>query len=312
MMLREEMARALCAKDGGLRSCEGDSRCIDGDMCPYPALADAALVAIEAAGNRIVPTDQLADIYKRFRRLIHIGQAEVDEWLKMPPGEAAIRHAVFAEADFGALYAGQWLPRDVYEAARKEAQAALAARPRDVAPRIRKKIMDKARCSTTVEILIAKLEAAPGGSRELDELIAKAVGTLPLEAKFWCFNPEDGNAEYNWDQTDPDDPRPYLAGGEGIAYTTSIDAALTLVPEGWSTMLDINPGEACCTVHDNSGYVSEPAATTKTPALALCIAALRARQTISQTVLGTPSDTSNTESSNTNTTVASPDPETGR
>jgi hypothetical protein len=130
--LREVMARAMCKTRWAGR--------FDWDALDPLAKetwlesADAALAAIEASGNCLVPVDQLADIYKRFKRLTHIGQAEVEEWIAMPPGEATIRHAVFAEADFGALYSGQWLPRAVHEQARTEVQAEIAARSRDVAP----------------------------------------------------------------------------------------------------------------------------------------------------------------------------------
>ncbi len=138
--------------------------------------------------------------------------------------------------------------------------------------------------------LVAMLEAATEGSRELDEAIAKAIGALPPDAKFWAYNPEDGCAEYEWMDIDPadDDPRPYRSGGQGIDYTTSIDCALTLLPEGFAVRdLMIWPGQpSSLTVygtklrggeywhHFGDGRWEARAAA---PALAICIAALRAR-----------------------------------
>lgn len=65
-------------------------------------------------------------------------------------------------------------------------------------------------------------------------------------------------------------------------YTASIDAALTLVPEGWSVLCAWNPTGRCkCDLSDgpmdgrSRRWVgAEPSAT---PALALCAAALKAR-----------------------------------
>jgi hypothetical protein len=74
-----------------------------------------------------VPTDQMADLYARFLRLSNMGQATVDEWLSMDPGIAALRHAIFAQSDFGALHAGQWLPHEVRSAVRENVKKELAA-----------------------------------------------------------------------------------------------------------------------------------------------------------------------------------------
>lgn len=143
----------------------------------------------------------------------------------------------------------------------------------------------------SIEDLITRLEGATEGSRELDEQIAKAVGALPADAKFWAINPEDGMAEYEWLQTDPDDPEPYPAGGQGLNYTTSVDAALSLVPEGWviplscglhQFIVDAQWGWGCALSQlgvNGHGYVYVDWRTSRppTPALAICIAALRAR-----------------------------------
>jgi hypothetical protein len=113
----------------------------------------------------------------------------------------------------------------------------------------------------TIEELIARLEAADGPSRELEFRIARDVldgepfghaAGLPDElmlaqAQFGCW------------------PR----------YTSSIDAALSLVPEGhfWglysSGMAYVKP--------DADGVQERHLSDGVTPAIALCIAALKAR-----------------------------------
>ena len=63
-------------------------------------------------------------------------------------------------------------------------------------------------------------------------------------------------------------------------YTTSIDAALTLVPEGWSLYhLDTFGGGGYCEVTPSDGDESDCInGQASTPALALCIAALKAKE----------------------------------
>ena len=100
--------------------------------------------------------------------------------------------------------------------------------------------------------LIAALEAATVGSRELDERIALHVG--------WAVQP-DGQAQ------------------AGIpAYSTSLDAALTLVPDGRTWRINSPPlwlenGLFRANVINVSGHECDAA----TPALALCCAALRSK-----------------------------------
>jgi hypothetical protein len=63
-------------------------------------------------------------------------------------------------------------------------------------------------------------------------------------------------------------------------YTASLDAAMTLVPEGLSVKLYAHPGESHADVyslHPSKGLLGE-GEQAATPALALCAAALRARQ----------------------------------
>lgn len=100
--------------------------------------------------------------------------------------------------------------------------------------------------------LIARLEKATLG--DLDDLsaqIAKHVGTWELiEDRFHSYP----------------------------LYCSGIDAALTLVPEGWGYSIDCLPPQVpWATVTTCPGQARFIQAGGSTPALALCIAALKAR-----------------------------------
>lgn len=94
--------------------------------------------------------------------------------------------------------------------------------------------------------LIERLERATAGNRELDKLIAEFVGhTFGV--------PE---------------------------YTTSIDAALTLVDGFWAVgKQEFEPFARILVPNEHGDFIGQRniEATGATPALALCIAALRAR-----------------------------------
>lgn len=66
-----------------------------------------------------IPQDQLEDLYERFCRLLDLCRYSIDEWIAMPPAERDMRRAIFEQADFGAVIAGQYLPssarRKVFE-----------------------------------------------------------------------------------------------------------------------------------------------------------------------------------------------------
>jgi hypothetical protein len=102
--------------------------------------------------------------------------------------------------------------------------------------------------------IIARLESAQEGSRELDEAIYDAIG-----------RPGD------------DDPQEYsfLHGDCPPAYSTSLDAALALVPEGYMAISASLNERGPSSVRIGHPYVFGNAAT---PALALTIASLRARE----------------------------------
>jgi len=85
--------------------------------------ADKALEGLPFVG---VPIEQLADIYERMLRLIDLGQSRLDELDTLPESVLALRRKVFDQADFGAVYAGQWLPAHVREATRKKVEVSHA------------------------------------------------------------------------------------------------------------------------------------------------------------------------------------------
>ena len=152
----------------------------------------------------------------------------------------------------------------------------------------------------TREQLIAALEVATEGSRELDGDIAellqpeglkKAQGahlnTLKRNQVRKGYIPGDLGA---WERSYPTSycwPAPH--------YTTSIDAALTLVPEGWLTSMGndlsktwtvtLRTSDARFATHAGQGgeEIAQIAGKSAsgiqkaTPALALCIAALKTR-----------------------------------
>lgn len=114
--------------------------------------------------------------------------------------------------------------------------------------------------------LIERLEKAAGPDHELDCDIYhlwRKTAPAPLGGGIWTTD-----MEY------------------APAYTSSLDAALTLVPEGWCWRYDSSTFDA--EVSDYSGRFlieadKECHGANKNPAIAICIAALRARAALPQT-----------------------------
>lgn len=121
--------------------------------------------------------------------------------------------------------------------------------------------------------LIARLEAATEGSRELDIDIGELQGFIWQDGG-WCG--ADGDFR------------------ELPSYTTSLDAAMTLVPEGLEWMVSNRakrPHTGRAYVHNKAlifaglgGMTKNPEYrgyehTASTPALALCVVVLKARTT---------------------------------
>ena len=112
--------------------------------------------------------------------------------------------------------------------------------------------------------LIARLEAATEGSRELDAQIFFALqpeyhGTAVSKPAYGVFL------------------RGYGSDGDLPHYTTSIDAAVTLIEGGnlWHVCKrERSPCYLAAVLQPHEGFSKA-----STPALALCIAALKARQT---------------------------------
>lgn len=120
----------------------------------------------------------------------------------------------------------------------------------------------------TLDKLILALQRAEGPSRALDEEIALACGWTrkPDHSCSWLWMRPDGQGWYRDSDTPP-------------WFTSSIDAALTLVPEGFWWEVTSPFGEvrrARASIYTKSNCVGY--ARHKTPAIAICIAALEARK----------------------------------
>jgi hypothetical protein len=113
--------------------------------------------------------------------------------------------------------------------------------------------------------LIKRLEAATGSDRELDNLIALAAGYTIAQK---CMP--------NAPDTYSTPKRKYI--GVAPRFTESIDAALTLVPDGWTRAVDATAPEMGIDVTlfppDDTAEVCE---THDSEAVATCMSALRAR-----------------------------------
>lgn len=112
-----------------------------------------------------------------------------------------------------------------------------------------------------------------GTGREADALIARAIG--------WACVMKDPQAENHWYCW-----RKEYRSGEWMPlprYTASIDAAMTLVPEGWTVAHITQNDDKSWFVELREGFLTSYTRVvmsplkTSTPAIALCIAALKAR-----------------------------------
>ena len=127
--------------------------------------------------------------------------------------------------------------------------------------------------------LITRLEAATEGSQELGDDVLLACGWTEFiekgtdngfgltDDKHWMLPPKSNSMYLRYHSHCPNP-------------TTSIDAALTLVPEGWSTKIE-GGGVRKWNVAVYSGRKGDWAGTLYKyhPALAICIAAIKARST---------------------------------
>ncbi len=117
----------------------------------------------------------------------------------------------------------------------------------------------------TLPELERRLVAASGPDRAIDS----AIGNATVDQKCWRVVDDKGNAEA-WGSFGEEEG--WYPAGECPPYTSSIDAALTLVPEkcGWA----IDGAAGSFAEAAVSGIESGRMAT---PAIALCLAAIRAR-----------------------------------
>ena len=121
-----------------------------------------------------------------------------------------------------------------------------------------------------------QVEAATGPDRELDRAIIDAISTD------YNFGTRSSGLTYGkaWDQC-PYEEWTVDGGVVGHApdYTASIDAAMTLVPEGWQMIdgQDVPERSFRRLTLNKGGFSPYFQGLAATPALALCAAALRAR-----------------------------------
>ena len=114
------------------------------------------------------------------------------------------------------------------------------------------------------ESLVAKLEQAKEGDHELNVAIGAMLGWQPPKR-------DDGVAQRWALWLAPDGKAKQLPW-----FSESLDAALTLVPEGWSWRIQNNGLTALCAPDNDLGDYSKGA----TPALSCCIASLKERACI--------------------------------
>jgi hypothetical protein len=114
-----------------------------------------------------------------------------------------------------------------------------------------------------LEALADRCKTATGPDRDLDCAIAAAVGWREIELPHgsrYCISPDGRECSHGLIAYAP-------------RFTASLDAAMTLVPEGWWWVAD-GHARASLFREDAADQIISKAAT---PSLALCSAALRAR-----------------------------------
>jgi hypothetical protein len=129
------------------------------------------------------------------------------------------------------------------------------------------------------ERLAERCEAAPGPDRDIDGWIyARLMGADP-----YIVGSEPGRFPQKPIYGTRLDVMQSIGGKDGADYcgapkfTASLDAAMTLVPEGWHWSVVSDDCAAVFKRTERKLYAALHDATAITPALALCAAALRAR-----------------------------------
>ena len=131
---------------------------------------------------------------------------------------------------------------------------------------------------TNLTELADRVEALEGPCREADAVIWDALGLVhESHCRSWCRM--DGRTDVT---------RAMFLAAWSPEYTASLDAAMTLVPEGlnWQVGTQGNKGEAAWSLVEALTYNPDTFngisiyVDAATPAIALCAAALRARETL--------------------------------
>jgi hypothetical protein len=126
--------------------------------------------------------------------------------------------------------------------------------------------------------LIAKLEAASEGGRALDREVFASLGTHVFEKRGNDVKPWWYPVDHNEVVFRIGEPNYRSALRSYPKFTTSLDAALTLVPEGYEWGV-AKAGDDCPGAYVDSGSGDDTTVHYgATPALALCVAALKARR----------------------------------
>lgn len=127
----------------------------------------------------------------------------------------------------------------------------------------------------TLSDLIERLEKATGPDREMDEDIVRALYPDCI-IQIYVVGDEDKTVFH---------AEPLVPNKSYVPlYTSSIDAALTLVPEGygWSLYGGFSPNRPCACLSDTGRSDDLVDAFGATPAIAICIASLKARAAIKE------------------------------
>jgi hypothetical protein len=121
-----------------------------------------------------------------------------------------------------------------------------------------------------------------GPCRETDAEILAAIGEYVLEKrakdrKAWWYRVSDGvrsfdasHGGFGWPPTHP-------------RFTASLDAAMTLVPEGWTGLIPVSGGDDAWLWREGTIGAKGPRIRAATPALALTAAALLACAALKET-----------------------------
>lgn len=132
--------------------------------------------------------------------------------------------------------------------------------------------------------LAARCKAATGPDQELDAAIDLYLSLPEIARRGGVAMVSSGGIHEWYGEGPPASRRNPVTGAwrsPRAAYTASLDAALTLVPDGHDWRVEVerdrHPGAICCPPNAWGTFPGVTMHGAATPALALCAAALRAR-----------------------------------